>query len=105
MLEGKEVDVKLGDVGSLTVDVQANGHLDIAANLDFKKEVLPGLEVFHKSSTGTAVKLVTLVSAQAAKSNSKILKLIAGALAKLDAGEEVHADVVAALEAHVTPVA
>lgn len=105
ILEGKELEGKIGDAGSYSLDVQANGHVDAVVSLSIAKELIPGVNANLSLNGGFQIKIGTLVAAQAAKSDNKILKLIAGALAKLDAGEEVHADVVAALAQHVTPVA
>ncbi len=104
ILEGKEVDQKLGSVGALTVDVQPNGHIDLAMNLSVSKEIIPGLSVFHSSQSGAQVKLATLAAAQAAKSDNKIIKYIADVLAKLDAGDEVHPELVALADAHAEEV-
>lgn len=105
MLEGKELDIKLGNVGSAFVDVSADGAVAIGVSLDVKESVLDGIDFVHKSETSAKVSVVKIVVAQAAKSDSKILKLLAAALAKLDKEEELHPEVVAALEAHVQPVA
>jgi hypothetical protein len=105
MLDGKELEGKIGEVGSYSLDVTDKGHVDAALSLAISKDLIPGVSVNANVSGGFQVKVATLVAAQAAKSDNKLLKLLAGALAKLDAGEEVHADVQAALEQHVTPVA
>ncbi len=105
MLNGKELEGAIPGFGNYSLDVTDKGHVDAVISGSLSKELIPGVNVNLSVSGGFGVKVGTLVAAQAAKSDNKILKLLAGVLAKLDAGDEVHPEVVAALEKHADPVA
>ncbi len=100
MLEGKELEGKIGQDGSYSVDVSEKGVVLATVAFNVDKEVTPGLKVALTVSGNMEMKAATLVAAQAAKSNNKILQFIAKQLAKIDSGEEVHADLVAMADAH-----
>lgn len=105
MLEGKEVEGKIGDVGSYYVDVDAKGRAQMHIEAGLDKEIIPGLKAKLQLNGDVELRTATLVAAQAAKSNNKVLQYIAKLLAAIDDGEEVHPDVVAALEMHSAPAA
>ena len=105
MLEGNELEGKIGENGSYSVDVAANGRVDAKVNFALQKEIVPGLDVALTVDGNIKMRTSTLVAAQAAKSDNKILQYVAKLLATIDDGEETHPELVAALEAHASPVA
>lgn len=96
MLEGKELEGKLGDVGNYSVDVDVHGKVAVALDIGIDKEVAPGVKAHVKAEAGVELDVADLLLAQAAKSDNKVLKFLAEQAAKLKAGEEVHPDVAAA---------
>lgn len=66
MLEGKEVDVKLGDVGSASVDVDKNGK--VVVSIVAAKE-LEGIKL--KSENSAEIELFVILEKVAAKTEAK----------------------------------
>ena len=100
MLEGKELEGKIGEVGNYYIDVDARGRAKMHVDASLDKELIPGVTAKLSLNGDVEVRTATLVAAQAAKSDNKILKYIAKALAAIDDGEEMHPELVAALETH-----
>lgn len=105
MLEGKEVEGKIGEIGSYSVDVQADADILADVSLSIDKELTPGVKVKLTLTGGAEIDAVALLAAQAAKSDNAILKFLAEQAAKLKAGQEVHPDVVAAATPPAPPAA
>ncbi len=112
MLEGKEIDKKIGNLGSVTVDVDGNmpnlGKTQAVLNLGIDEDVLKDLPgVLHaKASVSVALDVdpVLIAVNYLGKSSSSIAKFLASELASLRAGADPHPAVAAAAaEAH--PVA
>lgn len=66
MLEGKEVDVKLGEVGSASVDVDKNGK--VVVSIVAAKE-LEGIKL--KSENSAEIELFVILEKVAAKTEAK----------------------------------
>jgi hypothetical protein len=100
VLEGKELEGKIGDVGSYYIDVDAKGRAQMHIDASVNKEFIPGVKAKLELNGDVEIRTAVLVAAQAAKSSNKILQYVAKLLAAIDDGEEVHPEVVAALEMH-----
>ncbi len=100
LLEGKEVEGKIGEDGSYSVDVNEKGVVLATVSFAVDKEITEGLKVKANVSGEIEMRAATLVAAQAAKSDNKILKYIAKLLKAVDDGEEAHPEVLASMETH-----
>lgn len=103
LLEGKELEGKIGEAGSYYIDVAANGKVDMHVEASVDKEFIPGVKAKLSLNGDIEVRTATLVAAQAAKSDNKILQYIAKLLADIEDGQEAPAAVMAAMEEHVSP--
>ncbi len=100
MLEGKEVEGKIGDIGSYYGDITPDIKLDAGAELAFEKDMLAalpgGLKVKASLNFQVEGDPVAIALMEIGKSSNPIMKFLGEQLSKLRAGEEVHPAVVAA---------
>lgn len=103
MLEGKEFETNLGNVGTAYVDVKPDASAEMGASIDLEKELTKGVKVKLKVEALAEVDAIDLLVAQASKSSNSVLKFLAEQALKLrDQGEaEVHPAIMAAAGAAV----
>lgn len=109
MLEGNELEGKIGEVGKYVVDVKGDGlnigKVEAGAELKFEKDLIasmPGvLQVEFEGKVKLKADPVQLALIEIKNLHSDFADVIANALAKLRAGEPLPASLQAAVDAHV----
>lgn len=109
MLEGNELEGKIGDVGSYKVDVKGDGlnigKVEAGAEMKFEKDLIasmPGvLQVEFEGKVKMKADPVALALLEIKNLHSGFADVIANALAKLRAGEPLPDHVQAAVDAHL----